>query len=184
MALIVFWWSSTVGSWGQGSRVAPLPVHQPQNTSRSWIHPGRAATSSAQKKSAPPSNLSVAFLFLLSAPSPPTSFPFQGATSARGCGGGWGGVLRCAAHKSRESASETAVQISLHLSPPVVKTPPLVIQQLAAAPFHRRPGVTLGGESTSSGVLPGLSPDGRACQQGRETPAELKPPSLMCARPV
>lgn len=95
-----------------------------------------------------------------------------------------GGVLRCAAHKSRESASETAVQISLYLSPPVVKTLPMVIQQLMAVFFHQRRGVTLESESTSSGVLPGLSSDGRACQQQCETPAELKSPSLMCVTPV
>lgn len=77
-----------------------------------------------------------------------------------------GGVLRCAAHKSKESASETAVHISLYLPPPVVKTLSMVIQQLMAVSFQQHQGVTLESESTSTRVLPGLSPDGRACQQG------------------
>lgn len=43
--------------------------------------------------------------------------------SLSGEGGKWEGgrVLRCAAHKSKESASETAVRISIYLLPPVVK---------------------------------------------------------------
>lgn len=102
---------------GQGSRVAHLPVHQPQNKSKSWIRPGRAATSLPQKKSAPPSNLSVTFLLLLSSPSRPTSFPFHGATSARGWwwGGGVSGMLHTKAKGVQVKQLYRYLFISHHL---------------------------------------------------------------------
>lgn len=166
MALIVFWCGSAAWGWGRVQGWSVFQSSRTQNRSKSWTQPAGAATSLAQKESAPPSNLSVTFLFLLPSPSPPTSFPFHGATSARRGGGlEGGGVLRCAAHKGKESASETAVQISLYLLPPVVKTLSVVIQQLMAVSFQQHQGVTLESESTSTRVLPGLRPDGRACQR-------------------
>lgn len=70
-------------------------------------------------------------------------------------GGGYSGVL----YTKAESASETAGSIPIYLFPPVVKMLSMAIQSLMAVFFHQRQGVTLESKSTSSQVLPGLSPD-------------------------
>lgn len=58
-----------------------------------------------------------------------------------------------------ESASEIAGSISIYVFPPVVKMLSMAVCRLKAVFFHRWQGVTLESKSTSSHVLPGLSPD-------------------------
>lgn len=69
------------------------------------------------------------------------------------------GLAQVCCYTKAESGSETAGSISLYLFPPVVKMPSMAIQRLMAVFFHRWQGVTLESKSTSSNVLPGLSPD-------------------------